>query len=647
MEYFNKYLKYKQKYSELKKKNNIINSNQFINYGGGTRGYPQPIPGNDQQFRSSSRIISVGSSDPLRRFLPKIGIEDQPLNLAAWFIERASKYTPLKDSNDKPDPAENKETIISDINKYSNPRFTFSNKMLNNFDIMLWCNNLTTSTSAINIKRSYRNAMEQMYGAIKQILEKNTPSKTFIDINWFDFNGFDDITIRYLCVFREYIICLVLQTCFALNNCQEYKASSHLPSISIINEISRQSQVNFEPNVYFDIGIVGSDQLLSDIDVNIRAINNSSFWLSIIEDLFEIIPWFNHTNWRVDFYGDFKSVRYRSNKDKDLNIEWFPKLHYTEENLKLMLKYSIMSIYKNNENVSDEHIEDYKNIAAIYFKKEIIDKINTDEIKNFINEIKKKKNEDSVYRQLRLSQNKQENNAFNPEPDLTNQEYRNEYYKKLEIIDFFTNVNKKLEFSNYDLQDILIKLADSNLYREENYILIDSVIHVVQCLQSTDKKEDSRINKDSLKQKSMVEINNHLFISNPCNDLPIYSYVLSSIEQYSFMIHYLSGKNKCNLTANKYFNRILDAFIKIINIINPLNKNVLLKDIINNKEESDKIIALKKCRSAKGISNVSCIIDKIDLQNQITEIQTTDLDLLDKIRTIIKIMPKNLSNQLI
>jgi hypothetical protein len=63
---------------------------------------------------------------------------------------------------------------------------------------MLWCNDLTRATSAINIKRSYRNAMEQMYGAIKQILEKNTPSKTFKDINWFDFNGFDDITIRYL-----------------------------------------------------------------------------------------------------------------------------------------------------------------------------------------------------------------------------------------------------------------------------------------------------------------------------------------------------------------------------------------------------------------------------------------------------------------
>jgi hypothetical protein len=113
---------------------------------------------------------------------------------------------------------------------------------------------------------------------------------------------------------------------------------------------------------------------------------------------------------------------------------------------------------------------------------------------------------------------------------------------------------------------IYSSLAAANLYREENYILIDSIIHVVQCLQSTSIEPDERINKTSLKILSMVELNKELFIQNPCDSLPLYSYVLSTIEQYSFMIHYLT-ELPCHITANKYFNRILHAFQKIINIL--------------------------------------------------------------------------------
>ena len=186
--------------------------------------------------------------------------------------------------------------------------------------------------------------------------------------------------------------------------------------------------------------------------------------------------------------------------------------------------------------------------------------------------------------------------------------------------------NKQSNKSGYEdvCNKLPLAIGEANLYRDENYMVLDTVLHIVKCTQN------NIVVKPTIYEK----------VTNPCPILNEFSYLLSIIEQYGYMMHYLyDSESKCNLSANKYYNRILDALtkiciIKLINL-NQLKEKIdaikLYKDLEELKQISDEILELKKIRSSDGNIEKLCYVtinetNYTKLQETLTRVNEIDLE---------------------
>jgi len=359
------------------------------------------------------------------------------------------------------------------------------------------------------------------------------------------------ITKRWAC--REYITSVTFETAhriFTLYHDRNLKICKETRNIT-------------GDTAYFSI--LGSTTLLSDIDVTIQA-PNASLWIAVIEDLWEQTNWFNHSVWQIDLYGDFTMIG-----EYYIDTRFFSK-----DIMIILLKLAVVSYFKhdNSHNFNNEILNKLINWCIInagllITLEEVItfgkDKAST--LKTTSREI--------YYQKLGESE---------------------ELQKKIRDSLYSTKLDKHK--TNDLLGNVMISLSEANLYREENYILPSTVIHVVKC-------EQARETGNSCAP---------IILKSACCSLSSFVYTLSAIEQLGYLLHNLEkDKSICNLSAGKYFGRLVRAFTKT-SLGSSSEKMKKILDLAN-------ILAiLKKDRGDTGNSNKSCPDDSTDLYKLILEL---------------------------
>ena len=355
---------------------------------------------------------------------------------------------------------------------------------------------------------------------------------------------------RWAC--REYITSITFETAhriFTLYNGTNLK-------------ICKETRNIIGNTAYFSI--LGSTTLLSDIDVTIQA-PNASLWIAVIEDLWEQTNWFDHSIWQVDLYGDFTMIG-----------EYYIDTRFFSKDIMIkLLKLAVVSYFKhdNSNNFNNEILN--KLINWCIFNAGLL--ITVDDVITFGKDkaaTLKTASREIYYQKLGESE---------------------ELQKQIRDSLYSTKLDKYK--TNELLGNVMISLSEANLYREENYILPSTVIHVVRCEQAKETGNSCA----------------PIILKSACCSLSSFVYTLSAIEQLGYLLHNLENdKSICNLSAGKYFGRLVRAFTKT-----SLGSSEKIKKLL---DLANILAILKKDRGDTGNSNKSCPDDSTDLYKLILEL---------------------------
>lgn len=395
----------------------------------------------------------------------------------------------------------------------------------------------------VELLKSYINQLSEandilkVYYSIFEEIYYNVDSKA----DWDKFDRTDLSEQIEFWSYRECIIAITLYTAYLLS--VKYK------NIDIIDDRNR---------ILYDedctISILGSNTLVSDVDITISA-EHGSAWISLIEDLLVSLEWFNHKKWKIDFYGDFMLVG-----------EYYIDTHHLNKNIKTeLLKLATLSYFRH------EH-SDLFDLSVL--KKLLKWCISTKELNIDIN-ILLKYGKDKAHK--------------------INQNDRESYYKYLSeaeeleektigIIESSTCTN--IAISNL-FGKVMVQLGKANLYRTENYVLTSTTTHIVKIEQA---------------KEIAVDHCNPLLTKVAKCSLSKFAYVLSAIEQLGYMQEQiLETEKSCTLSSNKYFGR----FIRAIKEVPELIKNIA---VYNQCVKLNETLSLEKDKRAKKNDlNQECI----------------------------------------
>jgi len=449
------------------------------------------------------------------------------------YLKYKHKYLELKDLIGGASPFKLNDTL------------TFINNRLKDHDIKLldinkllseWVNKCRIASDPINQYLKIMNEIKELSGGG--------------NIDWANLpNDLDQL--KNLWGLRECIVSITFETAsriFTLNNRKKIQIAKKLPVRKIKN------------NKIAKANILGSTTLLSDIDITIES-KNASTWIAIMEDLWVATKWFNHSKWNVDLYGDFTMI----------GEYYMDTRYFTKEILIEILKLAVISFFKH------EHSDTFNiDLLKKLIKWCILNQgllIDTDEIISFAKETASKiklETRETYYKELKQSEILQENIATIIKKEKLN---------KNEI--------------NLMLGNLVIHLGKANLYREENYILPSTVIHVVKIEQDNNKNK-----YDCLP----------LLIKAANCSLSPFTYFLSAIEQLGYMLFNLHESGlKCSMSSGKYFGRLVRALDKALfdvnNISEIIKHNPKFKYLL---DLANKLAIIKKERGDKGNLQKDC-----------------------------------------
>ena len=252
------------------------------------------------------------------------------------------------------------------------------------------------------------------------------------------------------------------------------------------------------------INIFGSATILSDIDVTIESTSASAI-IKFIEDLWERIAWFDNTAWRVDLYGDFTMIG---------DISFMNVTEFHEKYRQTLVIYAIASYLRQ----PGSHAFDVRLVEKIV---------------RFAG---------YDYTQCREIAEGILGTQVSPN------EKRQAYYSILGSAEQLHRdiINEKIPITQDTVGNLFIKLCEANLYREENYILPSTVIHIVKIEQAGNTSVESCPSGEILTRIANCSLDN-------------FAYLLSAVEQLGYMQANLDNYAKCTIPAIKYFGRCIRA----------------------------------------------------------------------------------------
>jgi hypothetical protein len=367
---------------------------------------------------------------------------------------------------------------------------------------------------------------------------------------------------------------------------------------------------------YFKLGIFGSMNATSDIDLGIQYCNPDpnkfvaglAYIVQIIEDLYLICTGSNSLYFDIETYGN---IIFMLNPETCNDTYYLDTSNISIEQYKILLKYACVSVLRNypveklEKDKKDRHfhediMEDATNAIKEYYKhySETVDATNYPYANEFIsNAITEKldvvfpNNSDKVW-----------DEALQIVETYRNKDYegkRNQYYTALKTgdegrKDIYLKVLQKTPLTPEEIIKCIVYEAETNSKREESYLLAPTIMHVVRTLQIKEGELKAQLQANPVLQKtlypevikyqtSLVECTKtpDYKLSHAYCDIGIYGYYLSMLEQIGNLIRFYhlhcekQHVDDCISKMKKYGERYLNALTVI--------------QILSDKEVSEKL----------------------------------------------------------
>ena len=252
----------------------------------------------------------------------------------------------------------------------------------------------------------------------------------------------------------------------------------------------------------------GSTRPTSDIDVTVEARSASDF-IRAVEDQWILLTDTSTTQWAVEFYGDFLMFYDSDHELVYLNTQRFDQIRDDE-----LLIYVGVSILRNAGTFDFSEL------------REILSRYPSITISNW------KKKAKHIYEEYRT---------------LSDKEKHEKYYfylKSAEILRDNTEIKPKDK-----IKAIFLALCHANIFRNENYILPSTVIHIVRDIQAASPKPSEPQTQCSTFKVKLASC-----------ALGTFTYLCSALEQIGYMHKYENVPSK----YKKYYFRYKDAMSRIV-----------------------------------------------------------------------------------
>lgn len=360
-------------------------------------------------------------------------------------------------------------------------------------------------------------------------------------------------------------------------------------------------------------GIFGSLTPTSDIDVGVNYFGpdagpelNSvlSYIMVCSESLFYILTGMSSLAFDIEFYANLISLPNKDSATKEKHPDYFylDSNVLEKEDYKSFLKYAGASMMRNVLMHSYDAFNSNNNSkkASIETAKRSVSKVLTPEFLNYFGMDDTQWLEDGVIMAQQYLQT------------VTSDQIRadKEYYRLLSIaekernsiIAKYTNqstktnnsTNTNIILSKEDVIKIMGLLAETGLWRRENYMIVSSIFHVVYTIQGAGPKAEK------YKTQTPVEFCDNVIkpIDAFCN-IGLYGYLFSILEQLGFIIRFYNtyctnqeghkDPAKCNKKYGKYIIRVEDAVKRIHNMNKSYNGDIVLSTINNLKNMANAV----------------------------------------------------------
>jgi hypothetical protein len=254
----------------------------------------------------------------------------------------------------------------------------------------------------------------------------------------------------------------------------------------------------------------GSTKPTSDIDITVEAIGVSAAdYIREVERQWADLTKTSTTQWAVEFYGDFLIFHDNDGKNTFINTRLFDQIRDDE-----LLTYVGVSILRNAGTFDFQEL------------KEILRR----------------------YPSLKMSDWKEKAQViYDNYLSLSPEDKREAYYKYLKEAETLRDTT----FSSPEekTKAVFLALCHANIYRNENYILPSTVIHVVRDIQAGSPKPSEPETQCSAFKVKLASC-----------ALGTFTYLCSALEQLGYMHKYQDVPAK----YNKYYNRYKDAMSHIV-----------------------------------------------------------------------------------
>lgn len=297
------------------------------------------------------------------------------------------------------------------------------------------------------------------------------------------------------------------------------------PSIWRLREwIFAKVLYSMEEDPRITLHMFGSTKPTSDIDITVEAINVSAAdYIREVERQWALLTQTSTTQWAVEFYGDFLLFHEYDGSNTFINTRLFDEIKDDE-----LLTYVGVSILRN---AGTFDFPELKEVLRRYPSLKISDW---------------KEKAQTIYKNYLT---------------LSPEEKREAYYTYLKEAEKLRDTNFPSPVEK--TKAVFLALCHANIYRNENYILPSTVIHVVRDIQAGSPKPsqpETQCSSFKVKLASCA--------------LGQFTYLCSALEQLGYMHKYMNVPAK----YKKYYSRYMDAMSRITDNNNsseysPLNKN--------------------------------------------------------------------------
>ncbi len=350
---------------------------------------------------------------------------------------------------------------------------------------------------------------------------------------WMDFIGRHPVSMQHtIWKYREYVYaCSVLFIASCIQNHQNTGSDR----VVILPSHPRFIPPEFSINDH-KFTIVGSAELMSDIDITIQGLC-SSFIISLIEDLYQYMSYTVNIPircWDVEFYGDFKILQ-----SIFVNMSKFNKTDRS-----LVLHYALISYFRSSHKKPNE-----VNPIVMFLIKYCIQHF-----------VENDKSPETLIQRAYFKYNSEI-----PDGKLN----RELFYKELIDVETMsisikpylkTRDNGKIESNNEsitktgrDMESLSFNLfwrtMAGNVHRPESYIVPSTAVHVVEFEQKKGGMFTNSLPESWLSSNARIGIDR-------------FGFIISAIEQLGYLEHYHPENVKCEKKGIKYFGRLIRALVQ-------------------------------------------------------------------------------------